>query len=36
MISAYIDDYINHLRVVKYASQLTLVSYRTDLEQYSR
>ncbi|MGI6468804.1 MAG: site-specific tyrosine recombinase XerD [Syntrophomonadaceae bacterium] len=36
MISAYIDDYINHLRVVKNASQLTLVSYRTDLEQYCR
>jgi len=34
MISAYIDEYLNHLRVVKNASQLTLVSYRTDLEQY--
>lgn len=34
MILHNIDDFLNHLRVVKNASRLTLVSYRTDLEQY--
>lgn len=34
MISQYIEDFLNHLRVVKNASRLTLISYRTDLDQY--
>lgn len=34
MILHNIEDFLNHLRVVKNASRLTLVSYRTDLEQY--
>lgn len=36
MVSQYIEDFLNHLRVVKNASRLTLVSYSTDLEQYFR
>lgn len=34
MISQYIEDFLNHLRVVKNASRLTLISYRTDLDQF--
>lgn len=34
MILRYIEEFLNYLRVVKNASKLTLVSYRTDLEQY--
>lgn len=36
MILHNIEDFLNHLRVVKNASRLTLTSYRTDLEQYFR
>lgn len=34
MITGHIDNFLNQLRVVRNASRLTLVSYRTDLEQY--
>jgi integrase/recombinase XerC len=34
MLSRYIEEFLNHLRVEKSASQLTLVSYKTDLEQF--
>ncbi len=34
MISQYIEDFLNYLRVVKNASRLTLISYRTDLDQF--
>ncbi|HHW60614.1 MAG TPA: tyrosine recombinase XerC [Syntrophomonadaceae bacterium] len=30
----YIDDFLTHLRIEKSASELTLVSYRTDLYQF--
>ncbi len=34
MLFQYIDRFLNHLRVEKSASQMTLVSYRTDLFQF--
>ena len=34
MLFQYIDGFLNHLRVEKSASQMTLVSYRTDLSQF--
>ena len=34
MLYKYIEDYLTHLRVEKSASNLTLLSYRTDLGQF--
>lgn len=34
MLREYLEGFINHLRVERSASRLTLVSYRTDLEQF--
>ncbi len=34
MISDHIEHFLDHLKVVKNSSRLTVVSYRTDLQQY--
>lgn len=34
MLFQYIDEFLTHLRIEKSASKLTLVSYRTDLDQF--
>lgn len=34
MLFQYVDGFLDHLRVEKSASSLTLISYRTDLAQY--
>lgn len=34
MLSHHIDGFINHMRVEKSASSLTLIGYQTDLEQF--
>ncbi|MGE5397830.1 MAG: tyrosine recombinase XerC [Chitinophagales bacterium] len=35
MLLQYIEDYLNHLRVERNASNITLVSYKTDLLQFT-
>ena len=34
MLYQHVESFINHLRVEKSASSLTLVSYKTDLHQF--
>ncbi|MGE5544732.1 MAG: site-specific integrase, partial [Bacillota bacterium] len=34
MLYQYVDGFLNHLRVEKNASGMTIVSYRTDLTQF--
>jgi integrase/recombinase XerC len=34
VLAKYVEDFLTHLRVEKSASSLTLISYRTDLDQF--